>query len=81
MTSRSHDLRVPEPTITYLLGIVDFGQVKIKMIATKKTNLKQPKSAKQEFLTKNTDKQRREESKHEYLKRIVTIIKKNIHFK
>ena len=51
------------------------------MIATKKTNLKQPKSAKQEFLTKNTDKQRREESKHEYLKRIVTIIKKNIHFK
>ena len=48
VTSRSHDLPVPEPTLTYLLGIIDFRQVK-KMIATKKTNLKQPKPAKQEF--------------------------------
>ena len=28
VTSWSHDLPVLEPTITYLLGIVDFGQVK-----------------------------------------------------
>ena len=28
VTSQSHDLPVAEPTITYLLGIVDFGQVK-----------------------------------------------------
>ena len=27
-TSRQKYLPVPEPTITYLLGIVDFGQVK-----------------------------------------------------
>ena len=25
VTSRSHDLRVPDPTITNLLGIADFG--------------------------------------------------------
>ena len=27
-TCRQKNLPVPEPTITYLLGIVDFGQVK-----------------------------------------------------
>ena len=30
VTSQSHDSPVPEPTITYLLGIVDFGQVRKK---------------------------------------------------
>ena len=31
-TSRQKYLPVPEPTITYLLGIVDFEQVKKKVI-------------------------------------------------
>ena len=33
------------------------------------------------MLTKNTDTQRRGKSKHESLKRIVTINKNNMHFK
>ena len=32
VTSRSHNSPVPEPTITYLLGIADFEQVKPKII-------------------------------------------------
>ena len=28
VTSQSHQLPVTEPTTTYLLGIVDFGEVK-----------------------------------------------------
>ena len=35
MTSWSYDLPAPEPTITYWLGIVNFGQVK-RMITTKR---------------------------------------------
>ena len=30
VTSRSHESPVPEPTISYLLGIVDFGQARKK---------------------------------------------------
>ena len=35
MTSQLHDLPVPKPTRIYLLGIVNFGQVKINDITYK----------------------------------------------